>query len=98
MSLQMSAARPAPLLCDRILGDVSSMPIEGRLGKRQETLSLAWMDCTRRAFRKRTTSGREIALLLPLGVTLSHDDILWEDADSYVVVEVRPCDLWLVTL
>lgn len=36
-------------------------------------------------------------MLFPVGLTLSQGDVLYENHESYVVVEVRPCDLWLVT-
>jgi urease accessory protein UreE len=36
-------------------------------------------------------------MLLPVGSTLRHGDILYADRECYVCVDVRPCDLWLIT-
>jgi urease accessory protein UreE len=86
-----------PILCDGVLGNVSSLPAARFVGKSADLLSLTWLECTRRASRQKTAGGRQVAVLLPIGSTLSHGDVLYEDEGCYIVVEVRPCELWVVT-
>jgi urease accessory protein len=98
VSAPQPVAAPAPrLLCDRVLCNVARGTVDRLNGKAADVLELSWLDCARRAVRKRASSGREVGILLPPGVTLSHGDVLFEDERSYVVVEVMPCDLWRVT-
>ena len=83
------------MLCDRVLGNVYDERASRYAGKKHDPLTLTWRDCTRRAVRARTGSGRQIGVLLPLGATLRHGDVLFETADRLVVVTVTPCEAWV---
>jgi urease accessory protein len=97
MTVRLSSARRSSLLCDSVIGNVSALAASLLAGKAADPLPLTWFDCTRRAFRKTTAGGREVAVLMPVGVTLSHGDLLHVGGHFHIVVEVQPCDLWHVT-
>jgi urease accessory protein len=96
MNAIVAPSHSTRLLCDRVLGNVATLPPNRFDGKSADPLSLTWLDCTRRAIRARSASGRDVGILLPLGVSIAHGDVLHEDDAAYVVVEVQPCELWLV--
>ena len=83
------------MLCDRVLGNVHDEPPARYAGKAQDILEITWRDCTRRALRARTESGRRIGVLLPLGAALRHGDVLLETEQSVVVVGVTPVEVWV---
>lgn len=58
-------------------------------------LDLTWAECGRRAARKTSRGGRAIRLLLGLGITLRHGDILWQadDGSTVIAINVLPCEL-----
>ena len=60
-----------------ILTDPAGEPIDW--------LDLSWQECRQRALRKRTRGGRDVRLLLRLGVMLRHGDILRRGQDLIVV-------------
>jgi urease accessory protein UreE len=91
-----STRRSTRLLCDRVLGNVAASPAGEFAGKTADPLPLTWLDCTRRAIRAQSASGRDVGILLPLGGSIAHGDVLHRDDAYYVVVEIQPCDLWLV--
>jgi urease accessory protein len=60
-----------------------------------DPLDLHWSDLTRRAFRRPTRGGRPIRVLLALGKSLRHYDLLIEQSPESpaVVVNVLPDDM-----
>lgn len=83
------------MLCDHVLGNVYGERASHYAGKKHDLVALTWRDCTRRAVRARTGSGRQIGVLLPLGATLRHGDVLLETEDRLAVVDVTPCEVWV---
>lgn len=62
-------------------------------------LDLTWVECGRRALRKITRGGRELRILLRLGITLFHRDMLWRsaDGDNTIAVHVIPADVLILS-
>ncbi|HVT87649.1 MAG TPA: hypothetical protein VHD56_02255 [Tepidisphaeraceae bacterium] len=54
-------------------------------------VDFSWMECASRAVRKQSRNGQDIRILLKLGVTLRHGDVLWrsEDRSDAIVVSVE---------
>jgi urease accessory protein UreE len=85
------------LLCDRVLANLDMPEAALRFaGKARDEVEFGWYDLTRRAIRAPSASGRSIGILLPLGVTLRHGDVVHEDDASFVVVVHRPTEVWRV--
>lgn len=56
-------------------------------------LAMQWHETRKRIFRKQTTSGQELSIkFLNENPELTEGDILFEDAESLIVVSVLPCD------
>jgi len=73
------------MFCDRILGNLES----NELGESEiDWLDLTWIDCTRRALRRHTLGGTEMKLVLSIGQSLRHGDILSRDLTSVIAVNV----------
>jgi len=56
-------------------------------------LDLTWIQCGRRALQKQTRGDREVRLLLRIGITLRHGDLLAREEGVSIVVNVLPCEL-----
>jgi len=75
------------MFCERILGNLDpDQIVESEI----DWLDLTWIDCTRRALRKQTRSGIEVKLVLPIGQSPHHRDILSDDMTSLIVVNLIP--------
>lgn len=83
------------MLCDRVLGNIASADPALFAGKEHDVLDVTWRDCARRAVRGRTRSGLALGVLLPLGTTLRHGDVLFEDDRRVVTVNLLPCEVWV---
>ena len=83
------------MLCDRVLGNVASLPPDRRAEKTIDTLDVTWRDCARRAVRGTTRGGVAVGVLLPLGQSLRHGDVLFEDEARLVVASVIPIEVWV---
>src|SRR4051812_38382888 len=81
------------MLCDRILGNLSDPGGARWLAKRPDPIDVLWHECASRAMRKTSRAGRSFRILLQLGVTLRHGDILAEDATSIAAVHVVPAEV-----
>lgn len=75
------------MFCDRILGNLDS---EEMGESAVDWLDLTWIDCTRRALRKHTRSGIEIKIVLAIGQSPRHRDILSRDMTSVIAVNLFP--------
>jgi len=83
------------MVFERILDDVAKA--RGPLPtQEQDVLELSWFECPRRAMRKRSRLGRDVALLMPPGTVLRHGDILLDDTQSRLAIEVLPCEVLIV--
>lgn len=88
------------MLCDRVVGryDVgdpagfADPTGDGRL----DWLDLAWDECHRRALAATSRRGRAVRLLLRLGTTLRHHDVLADTTDYLLVVHVKPVEVIVV--
>jgi urease accessory protein len=84
------------MLCDRVLGNVSSDAPGRYAGRARDLLELSWRECVRRAVRGRTAGGRPVGVLLPRGEHLCHGDVIADDhITGLVVVSVLPCEVWV---
>ncbi|MBX2962627.1 MAG: urease accessory protein UreE [Cyclobacteriaceae bacterium] len=78
------------------------MIIEQKAGTLQDTsigsrtidyLRLEWFETSKRVLRRKTDSGREIAIrFFKEGQRLNQDDIVFMDDQAVVVVDIKPCD------
>jgi urease accessory protein len=75
------------MLIEQILGNLGPLPPRDDV----DWLDLTWFDCAQRALKKRTRSGRNANLLLPVGSRLRHLDIL--SFSPLVAVNVLPTDV-----
>jgi|tagenome__1003787_1003787.scaffolds.fasta_scaffold20297646_2 urease accessory protein len=76
------------MLCERILGNILSENPERVAGKSLDQIDLDWRQCSRRGVRACSRAGLTVGILVPLGQTLRHGDILFEDEESVVAVNV----------
>ena len=85
------------MLCDRVLRNVASLSPDLLAGKASDTLDVSWRDCARRAIRGTTRGGVAVGVLLPLGQSLRHGDVLFEDDARLVVASVVPVEVWVAS-
>ena len=76
------------ILIDAIVGNVLSVPLEGR---ETDELVLEWFETSKRVMRRKTRNGREIGWRALKGFPLlTQGDILWMDSQTVVVVCILP--------
>ncbi|MDB5318962.1 MAG: ureE [Phycisphaerales bacterium] len=81
------------MLCERILGNLDAgFSIAGPI----DWLDLTWFDCTQWALRKRSRAGVEVGVLLPVGQTLRHGDVLHHGSAGTIAVQLLPTDVWII--
>ena len=82
------------MLIQQKAGNLSSM-LHG--GRPIDRLQLEWYETNKRILRKRTASGKEIALkFLGENPALSQDDVLYADDHSIIAIDILPCDAIVV--
>src|SRR5687768_10862296 len=86
-------ARMTPLV-DRVVRRLTDGESETE-APRLDHLDLAWDALRRRAQAVTTRRGRPVRLLLRVGTTLRHGDVLVDSADLLLVVDVTPCEVWV---
>lgn len=85
------------MLCDRVVGRWSGDPAEASLqAGRLDWLDVAWDECHRRALVKTSRRGVAVRLLLRLGTTLRHHDVVADAPDRLLVVNVLPIEALVV--
>jgi urease accessory protein len=78
------------MLIQQKTGNINSAEINGRS---IDKLQLEWYECNKRILHKRLVSGIELRLkFLKENPAFEEGDILYEDADTIIVVEIIPCD------
>ncbi len=78
------------MLIENKIGNLSTMPVEE---KSIDWLMLEWYETGKKIIRKRTSSGRELALkLLNANTELNEGDVLLEESNVLTVVSIIPCD------
>ena len=88
-------------LVERILGNVSEGAWRERLkGARLDPLDLHQWDAQKNRLRRRTASGREVAVSLDRDCFLRDGDVLlWDEAEgTAVVARIRLCEVMAVSL
>lgn len=82
------------MIVERVLGNIYDT---GESPHRMlDPFYLDWQDCHRRAVRGRSESGRDIGVLLSVGQSLRHGDILFEDERTRIVCMVRPAQVLVI--
>src|SRR4051794_33184135 len=81
------------MFCDAILGNLDTAEVNL---SEVDWLDLSWRECSRRALRKLTRSGVEVKLLLPIGQTPRHRDILHHDSVLLIAVNLIPTQVLVV--
>jgi urease accessory protein len=82
------------MLCDRVLYNIGSEP---RADLAIDWLDLTWFDCTQRALRKRTRGGVDVGILLPVGQTPRHGDVLHRNEECIIAVDLLPAEVWVAS-
>ena len=78
------------MLIQQKAGTLATIPPNGRL---IDWLYLEWFETNKRILRKRTASGRELALrFLNENPALAQDDVLYEDGQCLIAIDIAPCD------
>jgi len=80
------------MVFERILGNVATVP-KPPPTQEQDVVELFWHECPRRAMRKRSRLGREIAFLMPPGAVLRDRDILVDDSQVRLIIEILPSEV-----
>lgn len=61
-------------------------------------LLLEWYETNKRILHKRTLGGKELVLkFLKEGQQLTEGDILYEDEESLIVIQIKPCETIVLT-
>jgi urease accessory protein len=82
------------MLIQQKAGTLATLTPNGRL---IDWLYLEWYETNKRILRKRTASGREIAMrFLNENPALAQDDVLHEDAQSLIAVSILPCETLVI--
>ena len=78
------------MLIQKKAGHIDSFDSRGRI---TDWLSLEWHETNKRILRKRTRSGKEVALkFLDENPSLTEGDILYEDEQAIIAVTILPCE------
>lgn len=77
------------MLIQKKLGNINSSPVN----KNIDWLDLEWHETNKRILHKKTRSGKEVVMkFLKENQNLTQGDILYEDAETYVVVNMQACE------
>jgi urease accessory protein len=83
------------LITERI-GNARSFELRGRA---VDVLDLEWYETGKRIMRKRTRTGKEIAMrFLKENPGLTEGDVLYADSDVVVVVSIVPCEVIVIRM
>ncbi len=79
------------MLIQQKAGNMATTPPNGR---HIDWLPLEWYESNKRILRKRTLSGREIALkFLHENPALTQGDILYADEQTLIAIDILPCEV-----
>lgn len=82
------------MLVQQKIGNLTTINMNGR---RIDRLSLEWYETSKRILRKKTESGREVALkFLKENPSLQQHDVLYEDAETLIAIDILPCEVLVV--
>lgn len=84
------------MLIEQVVGNLLTQDISEPI----DWLDLTWSECAQRAVRRPTRGGVMVRVLLPLGQSLRHGDILIRGKSgqsSTIVVNLIPCPVLVIT-
>jgi urease accessory protein len=83
--------------CDSILGNLEDVAAQSRWRtKKIDWVDVQWHECGQRALNTSSRAGNVVRVLLPLGITLNHADVLIESTDHVVAVNIVPIEVLIV--
>lgn len=82
------------LLITKALGQLQDF---NSTGKEIDWLELEWEELNKRILRKRTESGKDVAISLEESGTLRYEDVLFEDEDTLIVIRTKLEDVYVIT-
>jgi urease accessory protein len=88
------------MLCSKIVGNVFKWELTNSELDGFEKVNFTWDECAKRILRKHTSLGREIGISLPIGTTIHHGDILFqeESEESKAILAYNlKCELLVVS-
>jgi urease accessory protein len=84
------------MLIKERIGVLESFELRGRA---VDVLDLEWYETGKRIMRKRTRSGREVAMrFMSERPELTEGDVLYADIDLVVVVSIVPCEVMVIRM
>jgi urease accessory protein UreE len=79
------------MICEAVLGNLYDGSFPATAAAPNDWLDLQWHHCVRRALRACTRGGTQLRILLPVGRSLRHGDVLRrDDTGATVAVNVLP--------
>ena len=77
------------MLIQQKIGNINSSPVK----KNIDWLELEWHETNKRILHKKTRSGKEVTMkFLRENQNLTQGDILFEDAETIIIVDIQPCE------
>ena len=84
------------MLVKERIGNLGFFELRGRV---VDVLELEWYETGKRIMRKRTRTGKEIAMrFLKENLELTEGDVLYADIDLVVVVSIVPCEVMVIRM
>ena len=81
------------MLIQQKSGNINSSPVN----KNIDWLDIEWHETNKRILHKKTRSGKEVTMkFLKENQNLTQGDILFEDAETIIVVDIQPCETIVV--
>jgi urease accessory protein len=97
MQSELQTPATSNVLIDQAIGHLGELDhrLTRHNGAAVDWVDLTWTQCARRAFRIKSRGGRDLKILLRLGQTLRHGDIVWQSASrgELVAVNVLPTNV-----
>jgi urease accessory protein len=82
------------MIIQKKIGHIDAFDLKGRP---IDWLQLEWYETSKRILRRKTLSGKEIALkFITENSSLTQGDIIYEDEQRVIVIEVLPCECIVV--
>lgn len=58
-----------------------------------DTVAIEWHEANKRIIHKKLTSGKDVVMkFMNEAPSLTEGDVLWQDENSIIVVEIKPCE------
>jgi len=82
------------MLCDRVIGNLSTLPPGGRT----IPLDLTWQQCFGRTLKKVLPDGRTVRMILPPGTVLQPGDVIFDDGQERIAIHLLPCEVLIAQI